>query len=81
LLASAVKGLSLSPITAILGPRQCGKTTLARELARQHSATYFDLEDPEDQAKLANPKLVLAPLRGLVILDEIHRKPELTLLL
>jgi uncharacterized protein len=81
LLAAVDAGLRLSPVTAILGPRQCGKTTLAREIARQHRATYFDLEDPEDQVKLTNPKLVLEPLEGLVILDEIQRKPELTLLL
>lgn len=78
---AVAEGLRHAPVTALLGPRQCGKTTLARELARQQGATYFDLEDPEDQVRLANPKLVLEPLRGLVILDEIQRKPELTLLL
>lgn len=57
-------GLRLSPVTAILGPRQSGKTTLAQEIGRQHSAAYFDLEDPNDQARLANPQLVLEPLRG-----------------
>jgi hypothetical protein len=68
LLAAVDAGLRLSPVTAILGPRQRGKTTLAHEFARQHEATYFDLED---QVKLTNPKLVLEGLRGLVILDEI----------
>ncbi|MBI4664208.1 MAG: ATP-binding protein [Verrucomicrobia bacterium] len=81
LMMAVAEGLRHAPVTALLGPRQCGKTTLARELARQQGATYFDLEDPEDQVRLANPKLVLEPLRGLVILDEIQRKPELTLLL
>jgi hypothetical protein len=81
LLAAVVDGLRLSPVTAILGPRQCGKTTLAREIARRQEAVYFDLEDPADQVRLSNPKLALEPLRGLVILDEIQRKPELTLLL
>ena len=74
-------GLRLSPVTAILGPRQCGKTTLAREIGRRENAVYFDLEDPSDQAKLANPQLVLESLRGVVILDEIQRRPELTMLL
>lgn len=80
-MAAVTAGLRLSPVTAILGPRQCGKTTLAREIAREREAAYFDLEDPADQVKLANPKLALEGLRGLVILDEIQRKPELTLLL
>ncbi len=74
-------GLQHSPVTAILGPRQCGKTTLAKEIGRQHQATYFDLEDPNDQARLSNPQLALTPLRGVVILDEIQRRPELTMLL
>ena len=68
-------------MTAILGPRQCGKTTLAREIGRRENAAYFDLEDPNDQARLANPQLVLESLRGVVILDEIQRRPELTMLL
>jgi uncharacterized protein len=75
------EGLRLSPVVALLGPRQCGKTTLAREIAARHGAAYFDLEDPTDQAKLSQPKLLLEPLRGLVVLDEIQRKPELTGLL
>ncbi|MBK9138902.1 MAG: ATP-binding protein [Verrucomicrobia bacterium] len=74
-------GLKHSPVTAILGPRQCGKTTLAREIGRRENAVYFDLELPEDRAKLANPQLVLEALRGVVILDEIQRQPELTMLL
>ena len=74
-------GLKRNPVTAILGPRQCGKTTLAREIGRRENATYFDLEDPNDQARLANPQLVLESLRGVVILDEIQHRPELTMLL
>lgn len=73
--------LERNPVTAILGPRQCGKTTLAREIGRQENAVYFDLEDPNDQSRLANPLLVLGALRGVVILDEIQRRPELTMLL
>ena len=52
-------GLKRNPVTAIFGPRQCGKTTLARELGRRENAVYFDLEDPNDQARLANPQLTL----------------------
>ncbi len=72
--------LRRSPVVAILGPRQCGKTTLAWQLARRHQATAihrFDLEDPRDLARFANPLLTLEPLRGLVIIDEIQRRPEL----
>lgn len=74
-------GLRRNPVTAMLGPRQCGKTTLAKEVGRRENAVYFDLEDPTDQARLANPQLVLEGLRGVVILDEIQRRPELTMLL
>jgi uncharacterized protein len=80
-LKRVLHGVRGYPVTAILGPRQCGKTTLAREIGRREGAEYFDLEDPVDLARLANPRLTLEPLRGLVILDEIQRRPELTLLL
>lgn len=66
-----------SPITALLGPRQCGKTTLARLFSRQHSASYFDLESPADQQRLQNPELLLGRMSGMIILDEIQLKPEL----
>ncbi|MBU0455408.1 MAG: ATP-binding protein [Pseudomonadota bacterium] len=66
------------PIVAILGPRQCGKTTLSRQYAAsQPDVTFFDLEDSRDLAKLQDPALALASLKGLVILDEIQRVPEL----
>ena len=61
----------------MLGPRQCGKTTLAREFVRADSVNYFDLEDPESLARLDQPKLALENLSGLVVIDEIQRKPEL----
>lgn len=66
-------------VVAILGPRQIGKSTLARRIAaaRPGRATFFDLEDPRDLARLADPMLALEPLRGLVVLDEIQRRPEL----
>ncbi len=79
--SAVLEGLHQRPVVALMGPRQCGKTTLAREIAKSEGATYFDLEDPTDQAKLSNPKLVLEPLRGLVILDEIQKNPKLTELL
>lgn len=63
-------------ITALLGPRQCGKTTLAREF-KVPRENYFDLEDPLDEARLRNPRDVLGGLAGLVVIDEIQRQPEL----
>ncbi|MBI3590921.1 MAG: ATP-binding protein [Candidatus Melainabacteria bacterium] len=72
--------LSVTPIVAILGPRQCGKTTLAHQFAdKQHKEEvhFFDLENPADLAKLENPTLTLEELTGFVIIDEIQRKSEL----
>ncbi len=66
-----------SPITALLGPRQCGKTTLARQFAAGQPATFFDLESVVDQRRLQNPELALGGLSGLVVLDEIQALPEL----
>jgi predicted AAA+ superfamily ATPase len=65
------------PVTALLGPRQCGKTTLARHLAERTHSTIFDLEDPVDMQRLSAPMQALKDLTGLVIIDEIQRKPEL----
>jgi uncharacterized protein len=62
----------------LLGPRQCGKTTIALELAARHDAVYLDLESDADRSKLAEPELYLSGhLDTLVILDEIHRAPGL----
>ena len=71
--------LSRHPVVAILGARQVGKTTLARVIAARHEGPVevFDLEDPAHLARLAEPMLALEPLRGLVVLDEIQRRPEL----
>jgi predicted AAA+ superfamily ATPase len=63
-------------ITALLGPRQCGKTTLAREFAASPEA-YFDLEDPVDLARLEAPRQTLGALTGLVVIDEVQRRPDL----
>jgi hypothetical protein len=68
------KLLSAFPVTAILGPRQCGKTTLARTLAAD---SYFDLENPQDLARLEQPQLALEDLTGLIVIDEIQRLPDL----
>jgi predicted AAA+ superfamily ATPase len=67
------------PVVSLVGPRQAGKTTLARMLAEQSAQAvhFFDLESPADLARLSNPELVLRPLEGLVILDEIQRRPDL----
>ena len=69
--------LRRSPVTALLGPRQCGKTTLARLFGQNRVATYFDLESRPDQTRLQNPELALSSLKGTVILDEIQSMPEL----
>lgn len=62
------------PVTAILGPRQSGKTTLAREFGAEH---IFDLENPRDATLLAKPQLALEALSGLIVIDEVQRVPEL----
>ena len=74
---SIVQGLAHHPAVALLGPRQCGKTTLARQVAAREGARIFDLENPDDAAALENPMLALESLRGLVVLDEVQRRPEL----
>jgi predicted AAA+ superfamily ATPase len=69
--------LKRSPVAALLGPRQCGKTTLARMFAEGKPVTFFDLESAPDQRRLENPELVLGALKGLVVLDEIQKIPSL----
>lgn len=71
--------LRRSPVVALLGPRQVGKTTLARDVVAGWTGpvTTFDLERPADLARLAEPELALESLRGLVVLDEVQRRPEL----
>lgn len=68
-------------ITALLGPRQCGKTTLAKQYCAKipefSKAAYFDLENPTDLERLKNPKLAFEPLTGLIVIDEIQRRPDL----
>ncbi len=69
--------LDRSRAVALLGPRQCGKTTLAWELVDKDSPNYFDLEDTASLIGLADPKTALAPLKGLVVIDEVQRRPDL----
>lgn len=78
-LATLKRLLARNRVVAILGARQVGKTTLVRTHASQQGkpVTFFDLERPQDLARLADPELALSELRGLVILDEIQRRPEL----
>jgi hypothetical protein len=69
--------LKRSRIVALLGPRQCGKTTIARQFVDVDSLNYFDLEDPQSLARLTEPDVALRPLKGLVVIDEIQRRPDL----
>ncbi len=71
------RALEHNPVVAVLGPRQCGKTTMAREFVPETSANYFDMEDPAVWATMENPMTTLAPLRGLVVIDEAQRRPEI----
>lgn len=74
---SVKKALARNPVVALLGPRQCGKTTLARQLLPSTHPQYFDLEDPVTGELMANPMTALQPLRGLVVIDEAQRQPLL----
>jgi hypothetical protein len=77
ILASMRAALERSPVVLLSGPRQCGKTTLARELLAPESVNYFDLEDPASLARLDEPATALRPLEGLVVIDEVQRRPDL----
>ena len=76
---AAVRGLlARNPVVALLGARQTGKTTLARQVAgAARRSAFFDLERAADVARLADPELALGELRGLVVLDEVQRRPDL----
>jgi len=71
------RALGRSPVVAIVGPRQCGKTTLARQLVSADSANYFDLEDPVSLARLDQQKAALRDLAGTVVIDEVQHRPDL----
>lgn len=77
LLGRIRRALKRSRVVALIGPRQSGKTTLARTLLARNSGNYFDLEDPRSLARLDQPMTALEGLRGIVVIDEIQRLPEL----
>lgn len=80
-LTNIVSAFKTFPVVALLGPRQSGKTTLAnqfKDLKKGNTEVfYFDMERPQDLASLENPELTLGELKGLVIIDEIQRRPDL----
>jgi len=77
LLVRIRQALRRSRVVALIGPRQCGKTTLARQIEPNHSGNYFDLEDPASLARLDQPMTALESLRGIVVIDEIQHRPNL----
>lgn len=81
LIDSIIHSINRFPVTLLLGPRQCGKTTLAKEIFQEKGGTYFDLEDPETPLRPEIASLVLKGLKGLVIIDEVQSQPNLFQLL
>ena len=71
------QALRRSPVVALLGPRQCGKTTLARALASGRRGEFYDLEDPKSIRRLEQPMTALEVVHGLVVIDEVQLRPEL----
>ena len=69
--------LRRSRVVVLTGPRQCGKTTLARQLLKEESVNYFDLEDPASLSRLDEAMTALRPLKGLVVIDEVQRRADL----
>jgi predicted AAA+ superfamily ATPase len=69
--------LGRSRVVSLVGPRQSGKTTLARQFVPPDSVNYFDLEDLTSLGRLAEPMTALRDLRGVVVIDEIQRRPDL----
>jgi predicted AAA+ superfamily ATPase len=76
-LEQLAKAVQRSPVTALLGPRQCGKTTLASMFGESNAITFYDLESQPDLIRLQNPELALGSLQGIVVLDEIQEAPAL----
>lgn len=77
LLAAVDQALGRSRVVVLAGPRQCGKTTLARQFLPEDALSYFDLEDPVALARLDEPMTALRALEGLVVIDEVQRRPDL----
>jgi uncharacterized protein len=71
------RALRRSRVVALIGPRQSGKTTLARQIVPNGSGNYFDLEDPTSRALLGEPMTALESLRGIVVIDEVQHRPDL----
>ena len=76
-LADIRRALGRSRVVALIGPRQCGKTTLARQIVPTDSPNYLDLEDPAGLARLGEPVTALSGLRRVVVIDEVQRRPDL----
>ena len=74
---SLQRALGRNPVVALVGPRQCGKTTLARQILPPDHLNYFDLEDPLVAGLMENSKTLLEGLKGLVVIDEAQREPRL----
>jgi predicted AAA+ superfamily ATPase len=79
--AEIENALRRSRVVSLVGPRQSGKTTLAHEFLSPDAPGYFDLEDTASAIRLSEAKSTLAPLRNLIVIDEIQRQPELFQLL
>jgi hypothetical protein len=77
LLQTLRAALERRPVVVLTGPRQCGKTTLARQILDPAAPNYFDLEDPRTRALFEEPMTALEPLTGLVVIDEVQRAPDL----
>lgn len=77
LLAHITRALKRSRVVTLIGPRQCGKTTLARQIVADDSTHYFDLENPASLARLEQPMTALENLRGTIVIDEVQRRPDL----
>ncbi len=71
--------LRRQPVVGVLGPRQIGKTTVAREMAARWrgNVSYFDLESPADLRRLGDEATALSDLQGLIVIDEVQRRPDL----
>ena len=77
IIARLKRALGRSPVVVLTGPRQCGKTTLARVLLSPDSPNCFDLEEPGSAVRLDEPVTALSSLTGLVVIDEVQRRPDL----
>ena len=77
ILSDLQEALRRSRVVVLTGPRQCGKTTLARQLLSEESVNYFDLEDPASLTRLEEAMTTLRPLKGLVVIDEVQRRADL----